>query len=121
MNAMLDAARSQGWSANRLHYEFFSAQDLDKESNKSFEVRLEKSQKTCIIPADKSIAAALYEAGVDVPVSCEQGFCGTCLTRVIKGEPDHRDSFLSPEEQARNDQILLCCSRSKSKLLVLDL
>ena len=54
-------------------------------------------------------------------MSCEQGICGTCLTRVLEGVPDHRDLFLTENEQALNDQFTPCCSRSKSPLLVLDL
>ncbi|MFX4853961.1 2Fe-2S iron-sulfur cluster binding domain-containing protein, partial [Acinetobacter baumannii] len=50
-----------------------------------------------------------------------QGICGTCLVRVLEGEPDHRDLYLSPEEQARNDQFTPCCSRARSRTLVLDL
>ncbi|MFZ0330559.1 MAG: 2Fe-2S iron-sulfur cluster binding domain-containing protein, partial [Acinetobacter bohemicus] len=64
---------------------------------------------------------ALQENGYCIPVSCEQGICGTCLTHVIEGEPDHRDMFLTEEEQAMNNQFTPCCSRSKSKILVLDL
>jgi vanillate O-demethylase ferredoxin subunit len=73
------------------------------------------------VPAGKTVISALAEAGVDVPYSCEQGVCGTCLTRVIKGTPDHRDLYLTPEEQAANDQFLPCCSRAKTPRLVLDL
>jgi vanillate O-demethylase ferredoxin subunit len=47
--------------------------------------------------------------------------CGTCLTRVLEGEPDHRDHYLTDDERAKNDQFLPCCSRSKSRMLVLDL
>ena len=47
--------------------------------------------------------------------------CGTCLTRVLSGVPDHRDVYLTPEEQAANDQLLPCCSRAKSERLVLAL
>ncbi|SNS57829.1 2Fe-2S iron-sulfur cluster binding domain-containing protein, partial [Noviherbaspirillum humi] len=55
------------------------------------------------------------------PVSCEQGICGTCITRVLEGEPDHRDLYFTDEEKAANDQFTPCCSRAKGKLLVLDL
>jgi len=58
---------------------------------------------------------------VVVSTSCEQGVCGTCLTRVLEGRPDHRDLYLTPEEQAAGDQFLPCCSRSKTPQLVLDL
>ena len=66
-------------------------------------------------------AEALVAAGVEVPTSCEQGVCGTCLTRVLEGEPDHKDFYLTPAEQAANDQFMPCCSRSKSPMLVLEL
>lgn len=121
MNAVLEAARAIGWPENRLHYEFFSAPAVDTSSDGAFEVCLARLGKTVTVPADRSVTQALAEAGVDVPVSCEQGICGTCVTRVLDGEPEHRDLFLSPEEQTRNDQFLPCCSRSKSRRLVLDL
>lgn len=121
MNAVLDAARANGWPEHRLHYEFFSAPTVDTSSDGAFQVCLARTGKTVTIPADRSVTQALADAGIDVPVSCEQGICGTCVTRVLEGEPDHRDLFLSPEEQARNDQFMPCCSRSKSRRLVLDL
>ncbi|MBB5413440.1 vanillate O-demethylase ferredoxin subunit [Paraburkholderia sp. HC6.4b] len=120
MNAVLDTARSLGWSDDRLHYEYFAAAQPSGDGA-SFDVRLARSDRVVSIAADCTVTQALAAAGVDVPVSCEQGICGTCVTRVLEGEPDHRDLFLSPEEQARNDQFLPCCSRAKSRVLVLDL
>jgi vanillate monooxygenase ferredoxin subunit len=58
--------------------------------------------------------------GVEISISREQGVCGTRLTRLLEGEPEQRDMFLTPQEQAKNDQFLPCCSRAKSKRLVLD-
>jgi len=58
---------------------------------------------------------------VQVPVSCEQGVCGTCMTRVLDGTPEHRDQYLSAGEKAGNMQMLPCVSRSRSQTLVLDL
>lgn len=121
MNAVLDAARTHGWPESQLHYEFFAAPAVDTAHDAAFEVQLARSGKIVQIPADRTTIQALADAGVEVPVSCEQGICGTCITRVLDGEPDHRDLFLSPDEQARNDQFLPCCSRSKSRMLVLDL
>ncbi|HBR9994213.1 TPA: 2Fe-2S iron-sulfur cluster binding domain-containing protein, partial [Klebsiella pneumoniae] len=63
----------------------------------------------------------LQHAGVEVMLSCEQGMCGSCITGVLDGIPEHRDSVLTAEEKAGNDQITLCCSRAKSPGLVLDL
>ena len=90
-------------------------------SDSAFQVRLARSGKVVAVPADMSVIAALAAAGVTVETSCEQGICGTCLTGVLDGEPDHRDMFLTPDEQDRNDQFTPCCSRSKTPLLVLDL
>lgn len=121
MEAALQTARAKGWPEQRLHYEFFTGEKVHLDTDSTFSVRLASSGKTFEIAPDKSVVDALAEAGVEIPTSCEQGICGTCLTGVLSGEPDHRDMFLTPEEQARNDKFLPCCSRSKSQELVLDL
>lgn len=87
----------------------------------SFEVQLQKSGQTLKVGPAQSILSVLQDAGFEVPFSCSQGVCGTCLTQVIAGTPDHWDMFLTPEEQAANTQILICCSRSQTARLVLDL
>jgi vanillate O-demethylase ferredoxin subunit len=74
-----------------------------------------------MVPPGKTVLQALAEAGIEVPFSCEQGVCGTCLTRVVDGTPEHRDMYLTPDEQAANDRFMPCCSRSVSRRLVLDL
>lgn len=86
-----------------------------------FKVRAARSGIERDVPPDRSIAAVLLEAGVALELSCEQGVCGTCLTGVIEGTPEHRDMYLSDEEKLANKQMLVCCSRSRSALLVLDL
>jgi vanillate O-demethylase ferredoxin subunit len=63
----------------------------------------------------------LRARGLDVQSSCEQGICGSCETRVLAGEPDHRDLLLSDEEKAANEVMMICCSGSRSPVLVLDL
>jgi len=73
------------------------------------------------VPAGASVVDVLAQHGIEVPVSCEQGVCGTCLTRVLDGTPDHRDVYLTDQERAANDCFTPCCSRSKSGRLVLDL
>jgi len=121
MDWLLEAARSAGWPAQRLHYEFFGAQILKSEDDASFEVKLASTGKVVVVPRDKTVVQALSAIGVEIATSCEQGVCGTCLTRVLEGEPDHKDTYLTPQEQAANDQFTPCCSRSNSPLLVLDL
>jgi vanillate O-demethylase ferredoxin subunit len=121
MDAVLATARQRGWPEDRLHYEFFAAASVPAEDSGAFAVKLASSGQVVQVQADCSVVQALARAGIDLPVACEQGICGTCLTRVLEGEPDHRDLFLSTAEQARNDQFTPCCSRAKGPLLVLDL
>jgi len=121
MDAVLAAARAAGWPAEQLHYEFFGAEVAKSESDGAFEVKLASSGRVIQVAKEQTVVQALAAAGVEVATSCEQGVCGTCLTRVLEGVPDHKDMYLTPEEQAANDQFTPCCSRSCSPLLVLDL
>jgi ferredoxin len=86
-----------------------------------FEVRLYRSGRSIPIPPGKTILATLLDAGVDVSFSCAMGGCGTCETGVLEGVPNHHDNYLSDEEKAGNNVIMICCSGSKSPVLVLDL
>jgi vanillate O-demethylase ferredoxin subunit len=121
MDAVLGTARAQGWPQEQLHYEFFGAEVAKSDSDAGFEIKLASSGRVIMVPRDQTATQALAAAGVEVMVSCEQGVCGTCLTRVLEGVPDHKDSYLTPEEQAANDQFTPCCSRAKTPQLVLDL
>ncbi len=91
------------------------------DNNGTFEVHLAQRNITLTVAPDQSILKVLQDAGVDVPFSCSEGICGTCLTKVKEGEPDHWDMYLTPEEQEKGDCIMVCISRSKSPRLVLDL
>ena len=87
--------------------------------DKPFQVKIASSGEVIDVAADSTIVEALAEAGIDVMVSCEQGICGTCLTGVNSGEPDHRDSFLTDDEHAANDVMTPCCPRALSELIEL--
>ena len=89
--------------------------------NNTFEVHLAQRNITLTVAPDQSILQALQDAGVEVPFSCSEGICGTCQTKVLEGEPDHWDMYLTPEEQEKGDTIMVCISRCKSPRLVLDL
>jgi vanillate O-demethylase ferredoxin subunit len=121
MDAVLRTARECGWPETQLHYEFFAAEIVKSADDASFDVKVASSGRVVRVAAEQTVVQALAAAGIDVPTSCEQGVCGTCLTRVLEGEPQHKDMYLTPEEQQANDQFTPCCSRSKSAMLVLDL
>lgn len=125
MEAVLAEARAQGWADHRLHYESFSgviaAASADVPDETTFQVRIASSGMSVEVPPGCTVVESLARHGVDVPTSCEQGVCGTCMTRVLEGQPDHRDSYLTDEERAAGEFFLPCCSRARSPVLVLDL
>ena len=121
MQHVLDSARAQGWQEDSLHREYFAATPTETSNDGSFSVKVGSTGQVFEVPTDKTVVQVLESHGIDIAMSCEQGICGTCLTRVLEGVPDHRDLFLTENEQALNDQFTPCCSRSKSPLLVLDL
>ena len=121
MDWVLGTARALGWPDDLLHREYFAGVATTSAGDGAFEVQLASSGAVIRVGSDQTVVAALQAAGVSVAVSCEQGICGTCITRVLEGTPDHRDMYLTPDEQARCDQFTPCCSRSKSARLVLDL
>ena len=83
-----------------------------------FRVRLARSGEIIDVGARQSILDALRDHGLEVPSSCESGTCGTCRTRLIGGEADHRDLVLTDAERA--DTIMVCVSRARSPEIVID-
>jgi tetrachlorobenzoquinone reductase len=105
-----------------VRFEWFTTPDSEAPQDaNAFKVRLERSGPEFDIPEGKSILEVLEENGIEHPFSCREGLCGTCLTNVLSGEPDHRDYVLTDEERASGKLMTICCSRSKSPQLVLDL
>ena len=115
---------SAHWKPGTVHFEYFSGESLrvgddTGKANREFQVRLAKSNALYTVPMDKSIVEVLRENNIWVETSCEEGICGTCLTRYLEGEPEHRDQVLEPED--RQEYVLICCARSRTPELVLDL
>jgi len=121
IDPVLSAAKAAGWNDSAVHREYFSA-DIKASENPLhlFKVRVASTGDEYEIPPDRSIAEVLDEAGHFVPLSCEEGVCGTCMVPLLEGEAEHRDLYMTAEEQAAGDMITLCCSRAKSDLLVID-
>ncbi|MBU2965838.1 PDR/VanB family oxidoreductase [Amphritea sp. 2_MG-2023] len=105
------------WS---LDIERFAADPVDN-SGGAFDVVINSTGQRIHIPEGQSALAVLREAGIKIPISCGDGICGSCETRVLSGIPDHRDSVLSEEEREENDYMMLCVSRALSPELILDL
>lgn len=88
-------------------------------SEPAFELVLARSQMRLSVEPGESMADVLQLAGVAIDTLCEQGVCGTCVTRWLDGAPEHRDSCLSAEEQRTH--VAVCCARSHGPALTLDL
>ncbi|BBZ55446.1 MULTISPECIES: 2Fe-2S iron-sulfur cluster-binding protein [Mycolicibacterium] len=88
----------------------------------AFDVVLCRTGRTIHVAQDESVLEALLAAGVRVDSMCHNGLCGTCQTRVLSGDIDHRDSFLSDEERAAGRFMMPCVSRAVGGAdIVLDL
>ncbi|GAB2785823.1 PDR/VanB family oxidoreductase [Halomonas shantousis] len=119
MSYVIASAKRLGWSDDCIHLEYFAGTTADMAEDGSFEVELAGTGQVIRVAADQTVAEALLAGGVDVPLSCEQGICGTCAMQVVEGEPDHRDMIFSDEEHAAGKGFTPCCSRAKSPRLVL--
>lgn len=121
IDAVLDAGRRRGLPEDRMHTERFMGVAAAAADDRPFRIRLARDGRVIEVAADQTAADALEAAGVFVPTSCGEGVCGTCMTPVIEGVPDHRDAFQTASERAANSCFTPCCSRALSDELVLEL
>lgn len=107
------------WPEGRVNFEDFKPVEVIRPDDIEFEVELAKSGKTITVPADRSILEAIRDSGLPTVSSCESGTCGTCKTKLMAGDADHRDMVLMDDE--KEDHIMICVSRARSGNLVIDL
>jgi phthalate 4,5-dioxygenase reductase component len=117
---LMEAVRAMAdhWSSTAVHFEAFSEAETHKPGDKPFRVRLARSGKVVEVPVTKTILEVLRDNGLEVPSSCETGTCGTCRTKMLAGEADHRDLVLAEHE--RSDHIMICVSRARSDEITID-
>ncbi|MCQ6553749.1 PDR/VanB family oxidoreductase [Streptomyces sp. C10-9-1] len=87
----------------------------------AFEVELRRSGAVLPVPPERSLLEVVRDVVPRVPSSCEEGWCGTCETKVLGGVPEHRDSVLGPAERETGATMMICVGRSRSRRLTLDL
>lgn len=118
---LMDAVRDMTghWPDSAVHFEDFVGAATPHADDRPFEVRLAKSGATYEVAANVSILDTLRRHGHALPSSCESGTCGTCRCKFIDGEVEHRDLVLSDDEKKR--EIMICVSRARSSMLVLDI
>ncbi len=108
------------WPAHSIHCEYFTSSEENAElDNAPFQIRVKHTGDVLNVPADGTIVGVLRENGFAIDTDCEDGYCGTCITRYLEGDPEHRDSVLSEKE--RKSYVMVCCARAKGAPLVLDI
>jgi phthalate 4,5-dioxygenase reductase subunit len=118
---LMDGVRDMAghWSSKNVHFESFNEGGGVRPDDKPFTVTVAKTGQHFEVPVGKTILSVLRDHGCNVPSSCESGTCGTCRTKLVSGEADHRDMVLMPEET--DCQIMICVSRAKGDELVIEL
>jgi ferredoxin-NADP reductase len=111
------------WPPHTVHQEYFTAREMTEEEKawdtKPFQVKIASTGAVIDIPAGRSIVDVLRDYGINVQTDCQEGYCGTCITHYVEGDPVHRDTVL--DDTDREDYVMICCARARSDLLVLDL
>lgn len=142
MLAMYQTLRGLGVAKARIAYEFFGPATVldtgDEPKPTAKETALQKTalQKTGPVVATAgaitiefrksglvaqwddtahSLLALAESQGLHPEFSCRAGICGTCKSRVLTGEVAH---FEDPLEELAADEVLLCCSRPKTALIL---
>jgi phthalate 4,5-dioxygenase reductase component len=111
-------AMTDHWSPTAVHFEAFSEAETHKADDKPFKVKLARSGEVLEVSTSKTILEVLRDHGLDVPSSCETGTCGTCRTKLLAGEADHRDLVLADHE--KKDTIMICVSRARGDEITID-
>ncbi|MEH6638691.1 MAG: fatty acid desaturase [Porticoccaceae bacterium] len=121
MTQVMAESKSKGWPAEHMFSETFVPAKIDASENKPFEVKIASTGEVLVVAADEQLIDVLHRHGYAVMCSCTQGICGSCITPVIEGVPEHRDAIMGEAQRAANDRMTVCVSRSRSELIVLDL
>jgi ferredoxin-NADP reductase len=111
---------TRGLAMDHVHVEYFSPKQASAATG-GFAIELARTKTTLFVKPGQRIIDVLHAVGVNVPMSCEQGICGSCETRVLAGTPDHRDQILTEAERRDGKSMMVCCSGSLSECLVLDI
>ncbi|WP_406687585.1 PDR/VanB family oxidoreductase [Rossellomorea vietnamensis] len=108
------SALTIGYPRSSIHFERFAPRQTLKRQDFLVEV---ENGPTLKVRKDRTLLEALLKAGVNAPYSCRVGRCGTCEVKVLEGEVDHGDSFLSESERSEHHSILTCVSRARAEKL----
>jgi ferredoxin-NADP reductase len=122
---LTDAVRAcwaaEGRPARRLRTETFGT--AGRHPTAAFDVEVRDHGLTVHVPRDRTLLAALHDAGVEMVWDCLRGECGLCTVAVRdRGDAvvDHRDVFLDADEQEASTRLCACVSRAVGGRLAID-
>jgi phthalate 4,5-dioxygenase reductase subunit len=118
---LMDSVRDMTghWSSSAIHFEAFVDGSAPRPEDQPFTMVIAGTGERIEVPIGVSMLEALREAGHSATSSCESGSCGSCRTRLVSGDVEHRDFVLTPGEHA--DNIMICVSRGRGGDVVIDL
>lgn len=122
---MRDAAQ-KAWKQrerppDRLRFETFASGG--RFAAEAFVVRVhDQGGREIVVPKNRTMLDALSDHGIELMWDCRRGECGLCHVAVldVDGELDHRDVFLSEEQQAQATSLLACVSRAVGGAITID-
>ncbi|MGK0406196.1 MAG: 3-ketosteroid 9alpha-monooxygenase subunit B [Roseivirga sp.] len=136
MDVVEEGLLDMGVDDDRVHVEKFAS---PKKKVKSQEApKVEAVAKATQVIAAKTITMNIFgeehivpnmegcyltesaaEVGVDAPFSCEEGFCGTCICRVVEGTAEMDIDDALSKGQKKRGMILACQARPTSDKLII--
>ncbi|WOH38644.1 fatty acid desaturase [Thalassotalea fonticola] len=118
MNYIESSAQTAGVAEEKFNKESFTgAEQGDVNANKEFTLKVTGHEQEFLIPKDKSIIQVLKENDIFVPMSCENGVCGTCKCKIKSGEVEHKDMVLNTNEHQEQKLFTPCVTRATTKTL----
>jgi ferredoxin len=84
-----------------------------------FQMRVQPAGWALQARADQTLLQSLLHAGAALPVSCRNGSCRTCLSRLLHGRVSYRIAWpgLLPEEKVEG-WILPCVAYPESDVVI---
>ncbi|MBI4294711.1 MAG: DUF4445 domain-containing protein [Chloroflexi bacterium] len=90
-----------------------------KETDNSFKITFQPSQKTITVPPGTLLLDAAVKAGLSIDTPCGgQGRCGRCLVKVEEGEVSRRENPHLSASQIEQGWVLSCVARAAGDLVL---
>lgn len=127
MDSVREILTTAGVDPDRCHEESFALAGVqpcepDGEAvlpaGTGFAVQFQRTGKLAHCAPGSTVLDAALQAGVNLPSSCGEGMCGTCMTTLLAGRVDMQHAGgIRPREVSEN-KILPCCSTPLDDLVV---